>query len=132
MGNIIFERITSEARFHNPLSDFAEEIHGLEIRRDPLLGDTSVYNPYLKDKAKAFFGENDAGLVTRLIEESRKACFFLRRKCRNTHTAVHRGFPCRGQAESGGGNSFPESLFARHASSRDLSLQDPFSRIVRF
>ena len=76
MGNIIFERITSEARFHNPLSDFAEETHVLEIRRDPLLGDTSVYNPYLKDKAKAFFGENDAGLVTRLIDESRKACFF--------------------------------------------------------
>ena len=63
MGKIVFERIESEVRFHNPLRDFAEDLHRLEIRKDPLLGDVSVYNPYLKDKAKAFFGDNDPALI---------------------------------------------------------------------
>ena len=76
MARIVFERIHSEVRFHNPLRDFAEDLHLLEIRRDPLLGDVSVHNPYLKDKAKAFFGECDQDLIRRLVEESGKNCFF--------------------------------------------------------
>ncbi|HYQ47850.1 MAG TPA: hypothetical protein VEP69_02185 [Thermodesulfovibrionales bacterium] len=76
MNKILFQRIESEARFHNPLRDFSEDRHMIEIRKDPLLGDTSVYNPYLKDKAKAFFGERDPELVRRLIEDSEKTCFF--------------------------------------------------------
>ena len=80
MNKILFQRIESEARFHNPLRDFSEDRHMIEIRKDPLLGDTSVYNPYLKDKAKAFFGENDPELVRRLIEESEKTCFFCGEK----------------------------------------------------
>ncbi|HXX54027.1 MAG TPA: hypothetical protein VEI28_05595 [Thermodesulfovibrionales bacterium] len=76
MASIAFECIHSEVRFHNPLRDFAEDLHSLEIRKDPLLGDVSIYNPYLKDKAKAFFGECDQDLVSRLVEESRKTCFF--------------------------------------------------------
>lgn len=76
MGKITFQKIESEVRFHNPLRDFAEDIHRLEIRKDPLLGDVSVYNPYLKDKAKAFFGECDPDLIRRLVEESAKTCFF--------------------------------------------------------
>jgi len=55
MARIVFERIQSGVRFHNPLRDFAEDLHMLEIRKDPLLGDVSIHNPYLKDKAKAFF-----------------------------------------------------------------------------
>lgn len=76
MSKIAFERIQSEVRFHNPLKDFAEDLHQLEIRKDPLLGDVSIHNPYLKDKAKAFFGECDQDLVRRLVEESGKNCFF--------------------------------------------------------
>jgi len=80
MSKIRFQRIISEARFHNPLRDFAEDRHELEIRKDPLLGDTSVYNPYLKDKAKAFFGDSDPDLIQRLVEESEKTCFFCGEK----------------------------------------------------
>ena len=76
MARIVFERIQSGVRFHNPLRDFAEDLHLLEIRKDPLLGDISIHNPYLKDKAKAFFSECDQDLIRRLVEDSGKNCFF--------------------------------------------------------
>ncbi|HET6514110.1 MAG TPA: hypothetical protein VFG09_03045 [Thermodesulfovibrionales bacterium] len=80
MGEIIFDRIESEVRFLNPLKEFSEEVHRIEIRRDPLLGDVSVYNPYLKDKATAFFGKSDPELIKRLVEESERNCFFCGEK----------------------------------------------------
>lgn len=76
MAAIQFERYGSNFRILNPFNNFAEEEHRVEVRKDPLLGDTSVYNPYLKDKAKAFFGENDPGLIERLVAESAKTCIF--------------------------------------------------------
>jgi galactose-1-phosphate uridylyltransferase len=76
MGNIQFERFESTFTILNPFNDFAEEEHRVEIRRDPLLRDTSVYNPFLKDKAKAFFGKNDPDLLQKLIEETAANCIF--------------------------------------------------------
>jgi galactose-1-phosphate uridylyltransferase len=76
MADIEFERYGSTFRIQNPFNGFAEEEHTVEVRKDPLLGDTSVYNPYLKDKAKAFFGQNDAELVRTLAEETAKSCIF--------------------------------------------------------
>jgi galactose-1-phosphate uridylyltransferase len=111
MGKIIFERFESEARFHNPLADFAEEVHRLEIRRDPLLGDTSVYNPYLKDKAKAFFGENDPDLVSRLVEESKKACFFCGEKVEKSTPRFTSDFLAEGRLKVGEAILFP-NLFS--------------------
>ena len=35
-----------------------------------------MYNPFLKNKAKAFFGDNDADLITKLAEESADSCIF--------------------------------------------------------
>jgi galactose-1-phosphate uridylyltransferase len=76
MSKIKFEVVESNFKILNPFKDFAEESHLVEVRRDPLLGDTSVYNPFLKEKAKSFFGECDAELVRRLVEESAKGCIF--------------------------------------------------------
>ena len=76
MADIEFERYGSTFKILNPFNDFAEEEHHVEVRKDPLLGDTSVYNPYLKDKAKAFFGQNDAELIRSLAEETAKTCIF--------------------------------------------------------
>ncbi len=76
MGRIAFESIHSEVRFLNPMKEFAEDVQTLQIRRDPLLGDTSVYNPELKDKAQIFFGKNDPELIKRLAEDTAKTCFF--------------------------------------------------------
>jgi UDPglucose--hexose-1-phosphate uridylyltransferase len=76
MGNIEFEKISSAFTILNPFNDFAPEEHRVEVRKDPLLGDTSIHNPYLKDKARAFFSENDAELIKKLVEESSKGCIF--------------------------------------------------------
>jgi galactose-1-phosphate uridylyltransferase len=76
MGNIAFEKISSTFRILNPLNNFAPEAQSVEVRKDPLLGDTSVYNPYLKDKARAFFGPNDPELIQTLARESAKNCIF--------------------------------------------------------
>jgi galactose-1-phosphate uridylyltransferase len=76
MGNITFEKILSTFTILNPFNGFAPEEHRVEVRKDPLLGDTSVHNPYLKNKARAFFGENDAELIKKLAEESSKGCIF--------------------------------------------------------
>ncbi len=76
MGKIAFEKIPSTFTILNPFNNFAPEEHGVEVRKDPLLGDTSIYNPYLKDKARAFFGKNDPELIQRLAEESAKNCIF--------------------------------------------------------
>ena len=76
MGKISFEKISSTFTILNPFNDFAPEEHRVEVRKDPLLGDTSVHNPYLKDKARAFFGDNDEELIKKLAEESAKGCIF--------------------------------------------------------
>jgi len=76
MGKIAFEKISSTFTILNPVNNFAPEEHGVEVRKDPLLGDTSIYNPYLKDKARAFFGQNDQELIQTLARESAKNCIF--------------------------------------------------------
>lgn len=76
MSNIQFESTESPLTILEPSKEFAEGLHTVMVRKDPLLGDTSVYNPFLKDKAKLFFGENDPDLLRQLIESSEKACFF--------------------------------------------------------
>jgi UDPglucose--hexose-1-phosphate uridylyltransferase len=76
MAVIHFESIASTFTIRNPQKDFLEDVFQVEVRRDPLLGDTSIYNPFLKDKAKAFFGDSDPVLIQRLVEESTKTCIF--------------------------------------------------------
>ncbi len=72
---IQFESIRSRFKILNPSRDFAEDDYTIEVRKDPLLGDTSVYNPFLRDKAKLFFSECDPEVIAELIKESGKSCF---------------------------------------------------------
>lgn len=76
MSNIQFESTELPLTILDPSKEFAESRHTVVVRKDPLLADTSVYNPFLKDKAKLFFGENDPELLRHLIESSGKTCFF--------------------------------------------------------
>lgn len=111
VGRIRFERIRSEVRFNNPLKDFAEDSHTLEIRKEPLLGDVSVYNPYLKDKAKAFFGDCDQDLIRRLVEESEKTCFFCGEKVEKGTPTFTPDFIAEGRLKVGEAVLFP-NLFS--------------------
>ncbi len=71
-----FESVASTFTIRNPQKDFIEDVFQVEVRKDPLLGDTSIYNPFLKDKVKAFFGDSDPVLIQRLADESAKTCIF--------------------------------------------------------
>ncbi len=72
---IRFESILSHSNSLDPSRNFAEEVHTVEVRKDPLLGDTSVYNPFLRDKAKLFFSDCDTEVIGKLIQESGRSCF---------------------------------------------------------
>jgi len=76
MRDIAFDKIKSTFTILNPFNNFASEEQRVEVRRDPLLGDTSVYNPFMKDKARAFFGPNDPELIQTLARESARNCIF--------------------------------------------------------
>jgi hypothetical protein len=76
MAIIAFETVSSSVTILNPKNNFAKETHWVEVRKDPLLGDRSTYNPYLRDKANSFFGKNDADLIAKLITGSAKGCSF--------------------------------------------------------
>jgi galactose-1-phosphate uridylyltransferase len=76
MGKITFESVSTAFTILNPFNNFAAEGHWVEVRKDPLLGDTSIRNPFLKDKAKVFFGENDPELIKKLVDESARTCIF--------------------------------------------------------
>ena len=87
MAHVSFESTESVVRFMNPLKEFAEDAQTIQVRKDPLLGDTSVFNPELKDKAQIFFGSCDQELIDKLVEETAKTCFFC-------GTAVEKSTPC--------------------------------------
>jgi hypothetical protein len=44
MAGIYFESIESRFTVLHPSNTCAEEMHSVAVRRDPLLGDTSIFN----------------------------------------------------------------------------------------
>jgi UDPglucose--hexose-1-phosphate uridylyltransferase len=75
VGGITFESAASTVTICNPLNGFAVEEQSVEVRRDPILGDASVFNPFQKNKA-SFSGENDRGFIAQLVERSAATCIF--------------------------------------------------------
>jgi UDPglucose--hexose-1-phosphate uridylyltransferase len=76
VSKIKFDIFDSDLTFLNPFSAFSEEVHTVKVRKDPLLGDISVYNPRLKDKVRFFFGDCDPGLIEKMVADSAKTCIF--------------------------------------------------------
>lgn len=73
---IEFEAFDIHPGILNPFGGFKEETHTVQVRRDPLLGDVSLYNPRLKEKVKFFFGDVDSVLIAKLVEETARDCIF--------------------------------------------------------
>ena len=72
---IAFESRTAAVTILNPLAGFAAQEQHIEVRRDPLLGDTSIAHPLLREKA-GFFGVNDQEFIRRIVAESANSCIF--------------------------------------------------------
>jgi galactose-1-phosphate uridylyltransferase len=111
MGRISFESIDSDVRFLNPLKEFAEDVQTLQIRKDPLLGDTSVFNPELKDKAQIFFGSCDQELITNLVEDTAQNCFFCGKAVEESTPRFLPDFSREGRIKVGEALLFP-NLFS--------------------
>ncbi len=111
LSKILFESIESHFTILNPSRDFAEDVHTVAVRKDPLLGDTSVYNPFLRDKANLFFSECDPEVVAELIEESGKSCFLCGEGVMKNTPMYPHGLVAGGRIRSGEAVLFP-NLFS--------------------
>jgi UDPglucose--hexose-1-phosphate uridylyltransferase len=76
MPDIRFEAREDSIELLSPLSGFQPERQRVQVRTDPLLGHTSVYNPALRDKAKLLFGDVDRDFLRRLAAEGMEGCVF--------------------------------------------------------
>jgi UDPglucose--hexose-1-phosphate uridylyltransferase len=121
MRKIAFETISSAFTILNPQNNFAEETHQVEVRKDPLLGDRSVYNPFLRDKANAFFGRNDPDLIKELVVESAKNCIFCGTRIEESTPRYPADLVPQGRIRSGEALLFP-NLFAIGAYHAVVSL----------
>jgi galactose-1-phosphate uridylyltransferase len=83
VGTIHFESTASTLVIRNPFKGFAPEEHRVEVRRDPILGDTSVLNPFQQNKT-GFFGENDRAFIAQLVKKSAQSCIFCGDKLAET------------------------------------------------
>jgi len=111
MARISFDSTASDVRFLNPMKEFAPDVQTLQIRRDPLLGDTSVFNPELKDKAQIFFGSCDQDLIKRLVEDTAKTCFFCGEAVAKSTPKFMPDFSSEGRIKVGEALLFP-NLFS--------------------
>jgi len=107
MSRIRFESSESKVILLNPFNGFVEETHTVEVRKDPLLGSNSVYNPRLKDKVKFFFGDCDAGLINKFVDDSTKTCIFCGEKLERNTPRYPRSLVSEGRIRIGEAVLFP-------------------------
>lgn len=74
-AKIKFVKHIQKSTFHNPLKNNELDTQELEIRRDPLTGVQSIFNPGLEDKVAMFFGGSDMVLIEKMAKESESRCF---------------------------------------------------------
>ena len=74
-GKIEFYKHIQNSTIHNPMMDKQLDTQALEIRKDPLTGAQSVFNPRLEDKVSMFYEKSDTALIEKLAEASRANCF---------------------------------------------------------
>ncbi len=72
---IKFVKHIQNSTIHNPMMDNQLDTQALEIRKDPLTGAQSVFNPRLEGKVAMFYGQSDAALIEKIAEASRANCF---------------------------------------------------------
>jgi galactose-1-phosphate uridylyltransferase len=72
---IRFVKHIRKSVIHNPMMNNALDTQALEIRRDPLTGTQSVFNPRLEDKVAMFYGKSDTALIEKMAVASQANCF---------------------------------------------------------
>jgi UDPglucose--hexose-1-phosphate uridylyltransferase len=115
-ARIQFESFQESLEILNPFKGFEKEVQTVQLRRDPLLGHVSIYNPLLQGKAKVFFGDIDWDLVQRLAAESASTCVFCPHRSHQVARYPDDLVP-GGQIQVGAARLFPNlfSLAKHHA-----------------
>ncbi len=108
---IRFEKHTQKSTFHNSMMENRLDTQEIEIRRDPLTGFQSAFNPRLKDKAKVIFGPSDAALIEKLARESESNCFLCKDKWKKTTPTYPEELIPEGRIQVGEAVLFP-NLFS--------------------
>ncbi len=106
-GKIRFERHMQKSTLHNPMMGFELDTQDLEIRKDPLTGRQSVFNPRLEDKGIAFFGKTDTDLIHRLAKQSEEKCFLCGDRWRKTTPTYPDAIVPGGRVQVGDSVLFP-------------------------
>lgn len=130
MAEIRFQSREETLELLNPLKGFQRDSQRLQVRKDPLLGHTSIYNPLIEQGLKIFVGDPDRDLLERLRTESAPKCFFCPEKLAGTARFTE-DFLAEGRIEVGDTVLFPNlfSLGKHHAvavvsKSHFLELED--------
>ncbi|MBN2382789.1 hypothetical protein JXQ70_07895 [bacterium] len=110
MAEITFERRYDTVEILNPLKGFAHERQQLEIRWDPLLHHSSLYNSGIEAGIKSFIGEADRAMLERLAAESAGRCFFCPERIEST-SRFPEEFIAGGRLKTGESTLFP-NIFA--------------------
>lgn len=128
---IEFEKHLQTSTFHSPLKGGKLDVQELEIRKDPLTGRRSVFNPNLEDKVAVFFGATDTALIEKLSSQSEPRCFLCGERWKQSTPEYPENLVPGGRVEVGESVLFP-NLFPisqvhaviRVGSKHYLPLQD--------
>ncbi len=113
MAEIRFEAFEDALELLSP-EGLAPLRQRIQVRRDPLLGHTGVYNPALQDKARTLFGDIDREALIRLVAESAERCIFCPGRLEATPRYPAALFP-EGRLKQGEAVLFPNLYaLARH------------------
>jgi galactose-1-phosphate uridylyltransferase len=104
---IRFIKHTQKSIIHNPMMNNELDTQELEIRKDPLTGAQSVFNPRLTDKLTMFFGKTDTALIERLAEKSRSNCFLCEERWKRFTPTYPRDLIPEGRIQIGQAVLFP-------------------------
>jgi len=88
-GKIRFIKHVQKSTILNPMMNNNLDTQELEIRKDPLTGTQSVFNPRLEDKVAMFYGKSDTALIEKMAEKSKATCFL----CGDTWKQVTPAYP---------------------------------------
>ena len=114
---IRFESFCETACFLNPQDNFLPTQQKLEIRKDPLCGHRSVYNPGLEGKTDILYPPTDSDYLERIAHESKAKCFLCEGRWAHTTPRYESALLPQGRLQRGDSVLFPNlfPLSAVHA-----------------
>jgi len=107
MSKIKFDKVIQTQEFLNVTKGYAREPFEVEVRYDPLFGNTSVYNKLLKGKLKVIFGASDEDLIAQMVQQSAVNCILCNGKIESSTPKYPEEIIKSGRIQIGEATLFP-------------------------